>query len=451
MLDANLEYVSPAARGEIYYYHGLMLEDLGDRDKAQEYYRSSAQLASVRAGEANWRWYRLAKGRDTLLDPVRARRHLTAIVEDYPGTESFPRAVEELLPLLVLAGNTAEARQLAQWVLEIKPVTDSRTRHTLTHGGTLRTTDGTREVAPLSLPVLDAPTLGPLKTVARFWLAYIATGAGDVAPGFAPDTVQVQYWNYYELMHTYPPQPGLADGPLLLADGKPGNAGEYLAGLGLLSAADEYYAHRDELDDPAYQYLLFANGNRVEGLPTRQWNATMQLESGLVRERPLLELLLAAAYPRPYATEIAAAASGSPVDLNLVWAVMKKESNFKPGAVSSAGATGLMQLMPGTAEWLAELNGMDAANDLTDPEANIRLGVLYLARLGEMFGTDNIRAIIHAYNGGDGNYRRWQREYTDNPVLLTELIPNQENEEFGKKVLRYWLVYKWRAGGNGGG
>ena len=84
----------------------------------------------------------------------------------------------------------------------------------------------------------------------------------------------------------------------------------------------------------------------------------------------------------------------------IVKAQIKQESGFKPNATSPAGALGLMQIMPDTAQWL----GMD---DPFDPLQSIRFGITYLAmqyeRLTEITSpTDRIRAALAAYNGGRG-------------------------------------------------
>jgi len=63
--------------------------------------------------------------------------------------------------------------------------------------------------------------------------------------------------------------------------------------------------------------------------------------------------------------------------------------------------------------------------------------------LSEIFGKGDIRGIIHAYNGGDGNLRKWRERYGSDQILLTELVPNEENETFSKKVIRYYKIYEW--------
>ena len=93
------------------------------------------------------------------------------------------------------------------------------------------------------------------------------------------------------------------------------------------------------------------------------------------------------------------------VDVALVLAVIYAESGGNPSATSNKGAIGLMQLMPSTATWLAQDEGMTvSADDLLLPEVNIRLGTKYLAYLAKRFDGDYVLA---AYNAGEGNVKGW--------------------------------------------
>ncbi len=128
--------------------------------------------------------------------------------------------------------------------------------------------------------------------------------------------------------------------------------------------------------------------------------------------------------------------------------MIKKETNFRPDSVSWAGAQGLMQLMPDTARWLNNRYGLGLNLDrIMEPAVNIRLGTAYLKSLQDDLGESNVRAVIHAYNGGPGNYRRWKARYPVDQILFTDLVPNEENEIFAKKVIKYYKVYDWLLGG----
>ncbi len=81
----------------------------------------------------------------------------------------------------------------------------------------------------------------------------------------------------------------------------------------------------------------------------------------------------------------------------LIMAIMKVESNFDHQAISKAGAVGLMQIMPQTAEWLINRNG--GQRDLNNPVDNIILGIQYLKYLYNLYDGD-IDQVLRAYNAG---------------------------------------------------
>jgi soluble lytic murein transglycosylase len=117
---------------------------------------------------------------------------------------------------------------------------------------------------------------------------------------------------------------------------------------------------------------------------------------------------------------VAAAAARHAVPEALVLGVIQVESSFDPTARSSAGATGLMQLMPRTAVSLAaRLGREDYALD--DPAFNIEAGTYYLAYLLRLFGGDHALALA-AYNTGPMRVRRWQREGTELPAYSRRYV-----------------------------
>ncbi len=100
----------------------------------------------------------------------------------------------------------------------------------------------------------------------------------------------------------------------------------------------------------------------------------------------------------------AAKRNGLPEDL--VFGVIWVESRFNPRAVSPVGARGLMQLMPRTADYLAESIGWTGKHDAFDPEFNISAGAFYVAKLIDRFSGD-VDLALAAYNAGPTKIRRW--------------------------------------------
>lgn len=143
-----------------------------------------------------------------------------------------------------------------------------------------------------------------------------------------------------------------------------------------------------------------------------------------------------AAFPRPY-RGIVERSGLSPA---LAYAVMKAESNFEESAVSSAGAVGLMQLLPSTAQFIAERSGIPFLPErLFDGEYNTRLGCAYLAYLLERFEEETALA---AYNAGEGTVQGWlsdPRCSEDGRTLFQ--IPYAETRRYLKKISFFRKIY----------
>jgi soluble lytic murein transglycosylase len=141
------------------------------------------------------------------------------------------------------------------------------------------------------------------------------------------------------------------------------------------------------------------------------------------------------AYPQDYAEYVTVYAEKYGVPEELVYAVIRTESDFDSGAVSSAGAVGLMQLMPQTFKWLTDeilFEHMESGM-IYDPETNIRYGTYYLSRLYDRYG--NWEVALAAYNGGPGNVDKWLENdrYADGEGGLKR-IPFRETRHFVARV-----------------
>jgi soluble lytic murein transglycosylase len=141
------------------------------------------------------------------------------------------------------------------------------------------------------------------------------------------------------------------------------------------------------------------------------------------------------------------------IDPAAIYAVTRQESHFQIDAVSSAGARGFMQLMPGTAKETAQKLGVAYSKSrlTTDGAYNALLGSTYLAAQLRRFDGSLLLAAA-AYNAGGGNANKWIRAFGDprdpkvDPVVWVEQIPVQETRNYVKRVFGNYLVYRARLG-----
>lgn len=147
------------------------------------------------------------------------------------------------------------------------------------------------------------------------------------------------------------------------------------------------------------------------------------------------------AFPRAYSPLTDEFTKGSEVSPLFVWSIMRNESAFRPSVTSPAGAVGLMQLMPTTANRLAreeDLKGVDR-RDLYDPSINLGWGVAYLKKLSILFPNNPV-AWAASYNAGEEAVARWLANGSAGDVEeWIEEIPYDETNLYVKKVITsYW-------------
>jgi soluble lytic murein transglycosylase-like protein len=158
------------------------------------------------------------------------------------------------------------------------------------------------------------------------------------------------------------------------------------------------------------------------------------------------QLSAAARYPMPGWIP----ASGWKVDKALVFAHALQESQFRTNATSPAGARGVMQLMPATAQMVARHQGLtlDAAA-LSQPATSIALGQAYLRELADNASCGGLLPkVIAAYNAGPGSVANWNargRNLAD-PLLFIESIPFGETRAYVAIVLRNYWMYQRQTG-----
>jgi soluble lytic murein transglycosylase len=148
-------------------------------------------------------------------------------------------------------------------------------------------------------------------------------------------------------------------------------------------------------------------------------------------------------YPFGWRSEVSEAAERAGLDPFFVAAVVREESSYYPRALSRAGARGLMQLMPATAQPIAENRGLAFRNGslLDEPGANLQLGTSFLAGLVREFGDP--RVALAAYNAGPRRAREWWKQRKGDDVeAWVEQIPYDETRQYIKKVMFSWQEYR---------
>jgi len=147
--------------------------------------------------------------------------------------------------------------------------------------------------------------------------------------------------------------------------------------------------------------------------------------------------------PLAYSSIIRQQAAQKHLDPALVAAVIYAETKFDP-STSSAGAEGLMQILPQTAQFLAKRSGATSfsVSDLSTPEVNIAYGSYYLRYLLDEYRGNEVLALA-AYNGGEANVNRWvSQERSEGRPLTVGEIPYPETKAYVTKVMQTQQQYR---------
>ena len=146
-------------------------------------------------------------------------------------------------------------------------------------------------------------------------------------------------------------------------------------------------------------------------------------------------------YPTPYKKHIREASKKFKVEKARLYALMKQESSFHPALVSSAGASGVMQVMPRTARWLNRSLRLKRL-DLINPRHSILLGAMYYSQMSRRLN-GNFEYIAIAYNAGPSRLSRWRKELdTSDKDIFLENIPFRETNLYVKRTRSYYDRYK---------
>ena len=150
-------------------------------------------------------------------------------------------------------------------------------------------------------------------------------------------------------------------------------------------------------------------------------------------------------YKREYSEYVTKYAKEYNIDENLIYAVIRAESNFNINARSSKNAIGLMQLMKDTAKEIAkrvniQISDEELEEKLQESELNIKLGTKYLSLLLEQY--KSVELAVTAYNAGIGTVNTWiEKGIIKKDGSDIENIPYKETNNYVRKILRDYKIY----------
>jgi soluble lytic murein transglycosylase len=205
---------------------------------------------------------------------------------------------------------------------------------------------------------------------------------------------------------------------------------------------------------------LFRVGLRSEGV--KEWNFALRAmsdrellaASDIAQRAGIYDRAIAAAdrtknehdyslrYLSPYSEQVRPAAKNQSLDDAWVYGLMRQESRFITNAKSTVGASGLMQLMPATAKWVANKIGLKGFHQgqVNDTETNVLLGTTYMRLVMESLDNHPVLASA-AYNAGPGRAKKWRADRPLEGAVYAETIPFNETRDYVKKVMSNSVYY----------
>jgi soluble lytic murein transglycosylase len=152
-------------------------------------------------------------------------------------------------------------------------------------------------------------------------------------------------------------------------------------------------------------------------------------------------------YPTPYREIVRGFAKEQGLDEAWIYGLTRQESRFMHYAKSGVGASGLMQVMPATAKWIAKRMGLDNYQNtmIHQLDTNVQLGTYYMRYTLDLMGGQSLMATA-AYNAGPGRARRWMADQPLEGAIYAETIPFSETRNYVQKVMGNAYYYAHRLG-----
>jgi soluble lytic murein transglycosylase len=376
----------PDRAGEALAEKAKLLQAQNNSPAATQAYETLLKQFGTSEAAAELRW-RFAQERAKAGDLPTAWKWAEPILSQNPESEIAPKAGFWMGKWAQQLGKQAEARSAYEWVLRQAPHSYYAWRSAAFLGWQVGDFTNVRQFNP---PVARPRSRVPLPTGSETLKELHQLGQDQEA------------WATWQVEFQKPMQSTVAeqftDGVMRL------NTGDFLDGLFMVS----YLKERENAEEQAEYRSLKQQST--------YWQAL---------------------YPFPFQEPIQTWSQARQLNPLLVTALIRQESRFMPKIESSAGAKGLMQVMPETAAWIAEKIKLKQYR-LDDINDNIKLGTWYLDYTHQEYNNDSLLAVA-SYNAGPGAVADWLKKGISDPDAFVEAIPYEETRGYVKLVFEnYW-------------
>ena len=345
-----------------------------------------------------------------------------------------------------IENNDADARRMANRALETRSSTDWTVQAHWTLGLASWRQHDCATAAPAFANVAALAGNADMRAAGAYWAsrAYMVCGQAEKVESFLKTAARSDETFYGLLAREtlgmpvggakMAPHFGAADWQQL-KDSPNVRAAIALASIGQIAKADQFIRHQARLGGAAQYDALLKLANALSLPATQLWLA----HNGPAGKQP-------GSFAR-FPTPDWRPDGGWRVDPALIYAHTLQESGFRSDVVSSAGARGLMQVLPGTGSDM----GLSSPAQLFVPSTNMEYGQRYLENLRNMSATGGLLPkVMAAYNAGPLPVERWNSEVKDNgdPLLFMESLPYYETRAYVNIVMRNYWMYQIQAKGS---
>lgn len=436
------EDTSAESQGTAYLKLALLSERTDDNDTALERYDAAlSALAGAAApelvGEVTWEQALLLEALGRTEEAIAAYASLADVA---PSASLAPESLFRAGFLRFQQGLAADATALWSRYLELATGEDvARARFWLAKGA-IAVGDTASADAHLAAAAAAEPWDYYSMRAAALVAGEALLGLDEAAPEAPePDWAAVEEW----LATWAGPEDDVAR--QAFEEGVPLRRGRELLSAGLADEARDQFddLRNDVAAEPWLMYRLVRVLDEESQTEAAARTAARLIEGHPDASRELLRI----AYPSDYLDLATAEADSNGFPPLLMLALIRQESYFRPDAESVAGALGLTQVIPTTAEEIAGQLGEEGFvnSDLFRPLVSLRFGGHYLGKQLEFLGGD-VSAALAAYNGGPGNAQRWQEAAAGDPDVFLEAITLSETRAYVELVLEHYARYRYAYG-----